>query len=195
MFIVSGERDSVGSEVEAAEAHWLARIAQGDHAALRTLYDSYRPQLRRYLWRLLAGDGDAVEDCLQETFITLWRSAATFRGEGRVAAWVFRIASRAAAHARRADASRPTQPLPDDVGNEDPLGASTPETEVLNRMMLSTALATLSPKHRVTLELVFVHGFTMEETAQILTIPVGTVKSRLNYARRALAQALVADGS
>jgi RNA polymerase sigma-70 factor (ECF subfamily) len=170
----------------------VARVASGDQEALGSLYDRYRPRLRRYVWRLLGGDGAAVEDCLQETFITVWRAAATFRGEGRVAAWLFRIADRAAGHARRAAASRPTHPLPlADDPSTPPDG--TDEAVVLDRLSLHTAMQQLSPKHRVALELVFVFGFSIPETAQIVGVPEGTVKSRLSYARKALARALARE--
>lgn len=185
----------MSGDTQPDEAAWLAQIALGDPQALRALYDAYRPRLRRYLWRLLAGDAAAVEDCLQETFITVWRAAATFRGEGRVAAWLFRIASRNAAHARRHSASHPTEQLPDDGASDPRFEDLTPEAAILDRLSLGDALGQLSLKHRVTLELVFVYGFTVEEAAQILGIPAGTVKSRLSYARRALAQALVGEES
>lgn len=176
-------------ELEPDDDALVAQVATGDHEALGAWYDRYRPRLRRYLWRLLEGDAAAVEDCLQETFITIWRAAATFRGEGRVAAWLFRIANRAASHARRAAASRPTHPIPTSEDEANIVAGSSDEAEVLDRLSLHAAMQQLSPKHRVALELVFVFGFSIPEAAQIVGIPEGTVKSRLSYARKALARA------
>jgi RNA polymerase sigma-70 factor (ECF subfamily) len=176
------------------EAAIIARVAVGDQGALRALYDAYCPRLRRFLWRLLDGDPAAVEDCLQETFIAVWKAAATFRGEGRVAAWLFRIASNAAAHARRHAQAHPATALPaDDSAGDEALADAIPlETEVLTRLELRDALANLPVKQRAALELVFLYGCTLEEAARILDIPIGTVKSRLHHARRELARALAA---
>ena len=68
--------------------------------------------------------------------------------------------------------------------------ATSPEDTVLDRLTLDEALKRLSTKHRAVLHLVFEQGFTAEEVAQILEVPVGTVKSRVSYARRALQSAL-----
>jgi RNA polymerase sigma-70 factor (ECF subfamily) len=70
----------------------LARIARGDEEALRQLYDAFRPRLRNYLWRQLDGDATAVEEALQGVFVAVWRTAASYRGEARVATWLFQIA-------------------------------------------------------------------------------------------------------
>jgi RNA polymerase sigma-70 factor (ECF subfamily) len=72
---------------------------------------------------------------------------------------------------------------------EAPVGAS-PEEAALDRLTLGDALARLSTKHRVALHLVFAQGFTAQEAAQILGVPVRTVKSRVSFARRALQSAL-----
>ena len=61
---------------------------------------------------------------------------------------------------------------------------------MIDRLALAAALDQLSPRHREALELVFLQGFTLEEVAGILDVPLGTVKSRISYARRALQQEL-----
>lgn len=65
-------------------------------------------------------------------------------------------------------------------------------TRASPRLTLAAALAELSAQHREVLELVFAQGFALAEVAQILAVPVGTVKSRVSYARRALLKALAA---
>lgn len=64
------------------------------------------------------------------------------------------------------------------------------EDEVVPRLTLTEALGAMSPKHREALELVYLQGFSLEEVAQILGIPLGTVKSRINAARQTLFRAL-----
>jgi RNA polymerase sigma-70 factor (ECF subfamily) len=173
----------------------IARMAAGDEVALHTFYDRYRPRLRRYLWHQLDGDLSRVEDLLQEIFLAAWQTAATFRGTAQVATWLFQIAHHRVAHARRADARRPeghlAPPLdPNDSGAAGAWGHVAHEDAVVDRLALDDALAELAPKHREVLELLFIQGFTSDEVAAILSVPPGTIRSRLTYARRALHEAL-----
>ena len=84
----------------------LGQIANGDEEALRSLYVEYHPRLQRYLWGLLDGDGCAVEEALQDTFLAAWRAAGGYRGEAKVATWLFQIAHNLALHSRWAAARR-----------------------------------------------------------------------------------------
>ncbi len=175
----------------------LGRISQQrDEAALHELYTRYRARLRGYLWLQLDGDELQVEDVLQETFLTIWRAASSFRGAGAPAAWNFHIARREASHVRRALKRRPEGHLVGEldasvqVGDGVDTQIPTLEDAILARLDLDAALARLAPKHREVLDLVFVQGFAPSEVARILGIPPGTVKSRLSYARHALARGL-----
>ena len=176
----------------------LRRIAAGDQHALRCLYADYRPRLWGYLFHQLDGDAGWTEELTQDVFLAVWRAAETYRGEAQVATWLFRIAHNLAANARRA---RDRQPLSErltvgDDGRDErddlPMGASH-EDAVLNRLTLAAALSRLAPHHREVLDLVFVQGFSMAEVSTILGVPVGTVKSRVSYARRALHAHLAAE--
>ncbi len=174
----------------------LRQVADGDEEALRQLYVEYGPRLRRYLWHQLDGDGSAVEESLQDTFLAVWRSARGYRGEAKVATWIFQIAHYVALRARRAAARHGHGEVDPDSGDEvtAPIAAS-PEEIVIGQMGVDEALNRLSPKHRAVLELVFLHGFTTEEVARILDVPLGTVKSRMSYARRALQTAFAYPSS
>jgi RNA polymerase sigma-70 factor (ECF subfamily) len=184
-----------------ADDHLLiARVAQHDAAALEQLYVRYRPRLWRYLWQQLEGDSSAVEDALQEVFLAVWRAAGDFRGAAKVNTWIFRIAHHQLAHYQRAIARRPegylAAPGPfDEVespghGVWDEIAQDSHEGAVLDRMILARAFGRLAAKHREALELVYQQGFTLEEVAQTLDVPLGTVKSRISYARRALQREL-----
>jgi RNA polymerase sigma-70 factor (ECF subfamily) len=177
----------------------LARIAQGDQDALARLYARYRPRLWRYLWQRLDGQagwaGEAVQDC----FVAAWNTAPTFRGEAQVATWLFRIAHHTAQRAWRdrqrhggppIERTLPMVDLPDAA--EAMPALDSPEDAIITRLIVTDALADLSAKHREALELVFLHGFTQEEAAAILEVPLGTIKSRLSYARRAMQRSLIA---
>lgn len=174
----------------------LTQIAQGDQDALDALYARFRLRLWRYLWQHLGGDASWVEEVMQDVWLAVWRSAGVFRGEAQVATWIFRIAQHTIQKAWRdrhyqpaREASLQALSLPDQPA------IASPEEAVVARMTLAAALTQLSLKHSEVLELIFFHGFTIEEAAVILAVPAGTVKSRLSYAKRALHQALAASGA
>lgn len=173
----------------------LARIAGGDHEALRVLHERYYLRLRQYLWRQSRGDSGAIDDALQEIFLNIWRFAASFRGHSKVATWIFQIAHRQVLRSQRDRHRivRETQVhslLPEEWAPDLPENAPSLEEMVIDRMMLAEALRQLSSKHQEALELIFLFGFSADEVADILSIPLGTVKSRVSYARRALLQIL-----
>lgn len=176
-------------ETEAAneDRRLIARIATGDEQALDTLYVRYRPRLRSYLWRLLDGNDGLVEESLQDIFVAVWQSAARFRGEAKVATWVFQIAHNVAVTARQRSARHPASaPLlaaesVDASAQRDPYSDA-----VITRLVVRDALDKLSEKHREALDLFFRQGFSADEIAAILGIPAGTVRSRVSYARKAL---------
>ena len=184
------------SDDRADDRSLIARIARRDATALERLYALYRPRLWRYLWQQLDGDAGAVEDTLQEIFLAVWLAAGDFRGEAKVNTWIFRIAHHQLAHRQRSAARRPEGHVDahtalghDDVGSGDsrdePAQASH-EAAVLDRLVLAAAFGRIAAKHREALELVYQQGLTLEEVARILDVPLGTVKSRISYARRAL---------
>jgi RNA polymerase sigma-70 factor (ECF subfamily) len=172
----------------ADERTLIQQVAHGEAAALQTLYTLYRPRLFRYFGLHFRDDLDAVDDLLQETFLAIWRAAASFRGQAQVSTWIFQIAHNQLAHALHKRHGRTTW-LSDLEEHTLPVGA-TLEESVMAQLTVTDALERLSPKQREMLSLLYHHGFSIEETAQILEIPVGTVKSRLHSARNAFIRAL-----
>ncbi len=164
------------------------QIANGDQDALAALAQRYHQALGRYLMYLLGGSAVDIEDILQEVYLAVWRGASSYRGDAQVRTWLFHIAHNCALNARLSTARRP-------LGRAEPLDEVTatvpsPEDAITSAVDLAAALAALAHKHRVVVELVARQGFSIEEAAQILAIPSGTVRSRLTYARRALLQRL-----
>jgi RNA polymerase sigma-70 factor, ECF subfamily len=171
-------------------------MRNGDEAALHEICERYRPRLWSYLWRQLDGDTGLAEEALQDTLLAVWNGAARFRGDAPVAIWIFRIAHHIAATARRNRGRRaeghlvPLSTAESDSALEQRLASNSPEVEILERMAMQSAIEQLSPKHREVIDLVCYHGFAIDEVAHILDVPSGTVRSRLSYARQALARAL-----
>ncbi len=161
----------------------LGRIAGSDRRAMRQLYDRYADRLLRFAYPQL-GDRQEAEDVVQETLLAVWQEAGTFRQASRASTWIFGICRhKVGDKLRRRREYQPLDSLPDRPAPGAP--ATTVE--------LWRQLGRLSPEHREVLLLVFHQGFSQEEVAKMLGIPVGTVKSRTYHARRRL-QALLDGG-
>jgi RNA polymerase sigma-70 factor, ECF subfamily len=145
----------------------------------------HSPSLLRVARRLTL-DSVLAEDLVQETLLLAWRSFDGFRAGTNMRAWLFRILFNAFyAQGRRLRARPILVPLP--VGIEAESFAS--GGALLDAVAVASALETLSEEHRSVLLLAVVEGFTCREVAAILSVPIGTVMSRLNRARRALREA------
>ena len=162
----------------------VERIAAKDESALRELYAVYGQRLYAYALRLTEDPAQA-EDVLQDTLVTVWHSAKKFRGEGRLLAWLLGIVHHTALKFLR---HRPNS-ISEEMENSLPATDLLPEEQIqINEQSewVRRGLHSLSSDHRVVLELVFYQGLSLEEIAQVCGCPVGTVKSRLSYARRQL---------
>ena len=176
-----------------AERALLAAAANGEQQALVELYWRYQRPLFVYLLRLLHDEGLA-EEVLQDVLVAIWQGAGSFAGQSRVSTWVFGIARRQALQAAR----RRRLPLVSpDACRQNPDDAQDGERVIFALALqqdLEAALERLSPLHREALELLLTQGFSYEEIAQITAVPLGTVKSRVNQARRALQRLLIQRG-
>ncbi|GAA4728595.1 RNA polymerase sigma factor [Phytohabitans rumicis] len=176
---------------ENGDAALLGRVAQGDSAALARLYEAHAGRLFGYLLRL-TGDRMTAEEVLQDTMLAVWRSAGGYAGGSRVTTWLFGVARRQAYYRLRGTPPpAPMQPVdhPDHAPGPDELAIAaaggTPVAEAVRR---------LPDHHREVIGLVFVAGLPLADVAEILGVPVGTVKSRLHHARAALARTLATQG-
>lgn len=163
----------------------LARIAAGDRDAMDALYARYRGALSAYL-RLSTSDPGQIEELIQDTMVAAWNGAGRFSGRSSVRSWLFAIARRRAVDTFR---RRTWRTVGDDALASLPDPAPGPEAWAIAQAGEAQLVATierLSPVHREVLVLVFVHQLSYPEVAEILDIPLGTVKSRLSNARKAL---------
>jgi RNA polymerase sigma-70 factor (ECF subfamily) len=181
------------SPCDADERALLASVANGEQGALVALYQRYQRPLFVYLLRLLRDEGLA-EEILQDVIVAIWQGAAQFAGRSRVSTWVFGIAHHQAAQAARRRALPLVSPEEYTELSDDDQHAERVTFALALQEDLAFALETLAPIHREALELVLTHGFSYEEAAMITAVPPGTVKSRVNHARRLMQRALVARG-
>jgi len=165
----------------------IERIAGGDRLAMRTLFARHRVPLYRWLVRLVR-DEALAEDLLSEVFLDVWRKAASFEGRSSVSTWLLGIARHKAASARR---RRTDVELDEQIAAAVADPGDDPET-VLQRKnrdeILRRSLANLSPEHGEVIDLVYYHGKSVKEVAEIVGAAEATVKTRMFYARKKLAE-------
>jgi RNA polymerase sigma-70 factor, ECF subfamily len=171
----------------------LRRIAQGDENAMAAFYREHgRVVLAQVL--LVTGERVLAEEIVQDTMLAVWRGAGSFRGESSARSWVLAIARRQTRDRLRRHRLR----VVDDTFLADqPSPGPGPEATALDRADLAEVMAAireLAAPHREVLGLVFGSGLTLPEAADVLDIPVGTVKSRLTAARTALSRILYEKG-
>ena len=159
----------------------IRRMQAGDDDAMRDLYALYGQRLYAYALRL-ANDPATAEDVTQSTLVTAWRSARTFRGEGRLIAWLLGIVHHTAMKALRGE-THYLDEAAKEITNEDQPSPEELAQDMDERRWVRQGIQSLTPQHRAVLDLIFYQGLSFSEAAQVLSIPVGTVKSRLSYAR------------
>lgn len=195
-----GERTLTGQDFEDAEL--VARIVDGDVEALGAIYDRYQRPVYSLCLRV-THDRGAAEEVMQEVFVRLWKSAASFEpGRGRVSAWLLRIAHNLSLNEVRRRSSRPviayeadweveSGGVADADLQDDPAMAAwlTERATAIRR-----ALGELPAPQRQAIELAFFDGLTQAEIAAATGDPLGTVKSRIRIGMQRLRDVLIAAG-
>jgi RNA polymerase sigma-70 factor (ECF subfamily) len=164
----------------------IKQIADGDQLAMRTLFGRHRVALYRWLLRLV-GDETLAEDLLSDVFLDVWRKAASFEARSSVSTWLLAIARYKALSARR---RRTEAELDDELASTLVDPADDPELMLQNKNQaeaLRRSLARLSPEHAEVIDLVYYHGKSIAEVAKIVGVGEATVKTRMFYARKRLA--------
>jgi RNA polymerase sigma-70 factor (ECF subfamily) len=157
----------------------IEALAGRDLSALSALYDRYGRVSYTLAYRIL-GEPEAAEDVVQDAFLAAWRGAATFRRErGNARSWLLSIVHhRAVDLLRRRTAFRPA---PLEAADGTPADADTAEEAARNveRGSVRAALETLPEAQRRTIELAYFGGYTQSELADLMGVPLGTVKGRM----------------
>jgi len=168
-----------------ASDEWLAkRSARGDADAFEQLVLRYQDRLYTLALRVTLSDADA-RDCVQEGLISAWRAIDRFRGDARFSTWIYRIVLRKAYDTldRRKRSADPVEEII----------ATSHDRSSDDRLDLIAALGLLEPEFRAAAVACDVIGMSMDEAAEALGVPPGTVKSRLYRARARLAAELEAN--
>ena len=171
----------------------IGRIANGDRLAMQVLYARYHVRVFRFVVRLVRDEAMA-EDLISEVFLDVWRQAGRFEGRSTVSTWMLAIARFKALSVlrRRLDGE-----LDEETASaiEDPTDDPGTALEKKDKSaMIRKCLLGLSAEHREIIDLVYYHEKSVGEVAEIVGIPENTVKTRMFYARKRLAELLKAAG-
>ena len=166
----------------------VEQARRGDREAFTTLAFELSDRLFAVAHRILR-DFDAAGDALQVTLVRIWQDLPALRDADQIEGWSYRILVRAChdqlrRQRRRAPVLDLLPPLPDEPA---------PDDAVVDRDQLERAFRRLSTEQRAAVVLQYYRGLTLPEIAEALGVPVGTVRSRLHYAKRAMRAAIEAD--
>ncbi len=179
----------------------IERSKNGDVSAFETLIEAYQKKVFNLAYRII-GNYDDASDLAQEAFIRIFKSISGFKGQSLFSTWVYRITTNVCLDEIRKRKNKHIQSLDEDIQtddgemqrqivSDDPLPDELAEREEL-RAAINDSLRQLKEEYRIIITLRDIRGMSYEEIAKILDCPTGTVKSRINRARQALKNVLLA---
>ena len=170
---------------ERPDAELLRAHAEGDPFAFETLVRRHRDRMWAVALRTLR-DPEEAADVVQDALISAYRAAASFRGESAVTTWLHRIVVNACLDRIRRRQARPTVTLPEE-GPREPADARDRMAERDTAMVIEEAMAQLPVEQRAAITLVDIEGYSVADSAQMLAVAEGTIKSRCARGRARLA--------
>jgi len=178
-----------GALAELDDRELLARHAAGDRQAFGVIVERHRDRLWRVALRTL-GDPDDAADAVQDALLSAYRAAGSFRGDAAVTTWLHRITVNACLDLVRRRKSRPSVALDDEQGGGEDVAAPDVLSDRETAAEILAALRQIGPEQAAAVVLVDVEGFPVAQVAEMLEVPVGTVKSRCARGRARLAALL-----
>lgn len=189
------DQDNGEGRVQYADGELVAQAQAGDRDAIQQLLERYERRLLSVLLGMVRNPDDA-RDLLQETFVRVFRNLEGFKGESSFYTWIYRIAMNLAIDHQRRGGKRPLVEFDEGIGvKEDAVGDGSanlgidPLRNVRSRELgekIFEAIEGLTDDHRAVILLREIDGLSYEEISEILECSLGTVMSRLHYARKKL---------
>lgn len=185
--------------MEQQEQRWIDLARQGDQEAFAALVKRYEKQVFALTSRMCRNPSDA-EEAAQEAFLAAWQGIAFFRGEASFSTWLYRLTSNACVDLLRREGRRQSSVSLDDedAAIDLPDGALSPHDEAERgelRRQIESGFAALPPDYRQVLILREIHQQSYDEIASILSLDLGTVKSRISRGRKRLRKILLSSGN
>jgi RNA polymerase sigma-70 factor, ECF subfamily len=178
---------------DSSDVTLIRSIAAGDKHAMQILFARHNVRVFRFLVRFV-GDKSAAEDLVSEVFLDVWRQAGRFQGRSQVTTWLLAVARNKALSALR---RRSSEELDEEAVAAIEDTNNNPEVTIQNQErseILLNCLTKLSPPHREVIDLVYYHEKSIDEVAEITGVPRNTVKTRMFYARKRIAELMAAQG-
>ena len=183
------------------EQRWIAAARNGDQESFEKFVRLYEKRVFSLTSRMCRNSADA-EEAAQEAFLAAWQALPAFRGDASFATWLYRLVSNACVDILRREGRHQVMAGPsldDEESSPEPPGKS-PSPHALAeraelRRQIEAGLAALPPEYRQVLILREIHQCTYDEIAQICSIDLGTVKSRINRGRKRLRKILLESGN
>jgi RNA polymerase sigma-70 factor (ECF subfamily) len=191
--INAAARQSIIAAQAVSDEMLLESIADGSRSAMHILYARHNIRVYRFILRIVR-DASMAEDLVSQVFLDVWRTARQFQGRSQVSTWLLSIARFKSLTSLR---QRRFEDIDQDDVREIADGADTPEASLdraSTSAILRACIAKLSPAHREIINLVYYHEKSVEEVSEIIGIPLSTVKTRMFYARKQLAELLKGCG-
>jgi RNA polymerase sigma-70 factor, ECF subfamily len=178
---------------EMSDQELIELIADSDKGAMRVLFSRHQVRVFRFVMRMV-GHQQTAEDMVSEVFLEIWRTAGRFEARSQVTTWMLAIARhKALAALRRHSPGANDEELLQFV--EDP--TDNPEVAMHKSersALLRDCIKQLSPAHREVVDLIYYHERSIDDAARIVGVPVNTVKTRVFYARKRIAELMAARG-
>jgi RNA polymerase sigma-70 factor (ECF subfamily) len=179
---------------DTGERELVRNALAGDERAFRKILEGHYTLIYSVV-RGVAGQRGETDDIVQEVFIKIFRALGDFRGDSRLSTWIYRIARNEALNA--IDKRRP-QVIPIEDCEEFPAGDESPEASYrrrIGRERLERFMERLDEKQRVAIELRYIGDKSYEEIADIMDIPLGTVKTYIYRAKLSLKRMMTGAGA
>jgi RNA polymerase sigma-70 factor, ECF subfamily len=189
----TGSSSRIAHDNDGSDSALMERIVAGDKHALQVLYGRHSVKVYRFAQRFLR-DESAAEDMVSEVFFDVWQQAERFESRSQVSTWLLAIARNKALSTLR---RRSNEQLDEEVAEFIEDTADTPEVALQKQErseILRDCLQKLSPAHREIIDLVYYHEKSIEEVSEIIGVPANTVKTRMFYARKRIAEMMSERG-
>lgn len=184
--------------MEHREQEWLRRAQKGDQDAFGHLVEQYQKKVFALTMRMCPTP-ELAEEAAQEAFLSAWQGLPFFRGDSAFSTWLYRLASNACVDLLRKESRHQGASLDDEtVSVEVPDTAPTPETVAEQkelRAQIEAGLRALPPEYRAVLVLREIQQLSYDEIADVLSLDLGTVKSRISRGRKQLREFLTQSGN
>ena len=173
-----------------SEEELVLRLQQQDQVAFSYLYDNYAAALNTVIFRMI-DDHKLCEDILQEAFLKIWNNFSSYdKSKGRLFTWMLNLTRNLTIDTLRSKGYKKQSKISSDENSVNNLQDTTTGIDKFDSMGIRKQLSTLKTDQRIIIDLAYFSGFTQDEIAKQLNIPLGTVKTRMRAAISELRKSL-----